>query len=214
MPGAPNRPPETVPDAPPPPPPGLDGAARKALRRLVPSRVALKLDLWKGTVAADLFAPFDRADKAYQAGDYVNAESGLDQLAVRFAEPRWPTLPGAFRELRVSIPQPQPPSWDPEFSLPAPERDAKKMRRYADTQVALLGASLDWATGKGIDVTDLAPALSGAKETLAREGATEPFWALVDQAWTGLAPRVPAPVPVAPRVAPVATAEAADVDMA
>ncbi|MGA8536079.1 MAG: hypothetical protein WB789_01645, partial [Thermoplasmata archaeon] len=87
---------------------------RRALRRLAPSRVALRLDQWKGAPSPDLLTPFEKAEAAYTAGDYTAALQALDQLSIRFAEPRWPTLPEPFRRLRVPIPAPMPPHWDPE----------------------------------------------------------------------------------------------------
>ncbi len=56
MPGAPNRPPENAPAAP--VTPALsEPPEKKALRRLVPSRLTLLLDIWKGAPSTDLTVP-------------------------------------------------------------------------------------------------------------------------------------------------------------
>lgn len=193
MPGAPNRPPETTPPKPTEPPAGLDGAARKALRRLVPSRAALLLDLWKQAVPSELHAPYARAEAAYAAREYPAAENHLDQLAVRFAEPRWPTLPEPFRGLRVSIPRPEPPHWDPDHALPVTEKESKRLRQHADLQVALATATLGWMGAHAIAIDDLSAALDRATERLARDGPTDDFWLEIDRLWSDAHPRLPAP---------------------
>ncbi|MCL5983285.1 MAG: hypothetical protein M1606_01300, partial [Candidatus Thermoplasmatota archaeon] len=103
MPGAPNRPPEM---AAPSPPPTVDAPERRVLRRLAPSRIALSLDVWRGAPSRELTEPLEKAEAAYGAREWREAESQLDRLAIRFHEPRWPTLPPPFRELRVPIPPP------------------------------------------------------------------------------------------------------------
>src|SRR5579859_2543952 len=130
MPGAPNRPPEI--DKPPAAEPPKDEVARRLLRRLGPMRVALQLDLWKGAPSPELVAPLEHAESNFASGDLVTASGHLDQLAVRFAEPRWPTLPAPFRGLRVHIPAPQPPQWDPEHALPATEKEGRRLQREAE----------------------------------------------------------------------------------
>jgi hypothetical protein len=201
MPGAPNRPPETTPAAG--VAPSTDDRGRKALRRLAPARVALRLDQWKGAPHTDLFAPFERAERAYDSGDFVGADSALDQLAVRFAEPRWPTLPVPFRELRATIVQPQPPNWDPESKLEPAERDARRARRAAETQLKLARASVEWARAHAVEVNDLEPNLAAAEAALAANGADPAFWEPIDATWTALRARVPAPTaPAARRAAP------------
>src|SRR5208282_5581548 len=120
MPGAPNRPPEKAPEAPT-APPFHETPGQKALRRLVPTRVALLLDTWKGAPSPELVGPFQKAEAAFAQVD--------------FAEPRWTTLPEPFRLLRVAIFAPMPPSWDPDHALPASEKDAKKARKTADEQL-------------------------------------------------------------------------------
>ncbi|MCI4349988.1 MAG: hypothetical protein L3K15_00505 [Thermoplasmata archaeon] len=205
MPGAPNRPPS--PDAPVATTPVVPvAAARVALRRLAPMRVALRLDLWKNAPSRDLLTPFERAETAYAAGDFVNTESALDQLAVRFAEPRWPSLPLPFRLLRVAIPAPMPPHWDPDFALPQPEKEAKKARKSAELGVALAEGTLAWASTHAVAAEDLRPLVDAAKTAL--DGAAlEPVLEPLDQFWEAIRERIPAPgaPPVAaPRpVAPV-----------
>jgi len=203
MPGAPNRPPPTDPASAPAAPVAAE-AGRAVLRRLAPARVALNLDQWKGSPSADLLAPFDRAEAAFSQGDFPNAVSALDQLAVRFAEPRWPTLPEPFRGLRVSIPAPQPPQWDPDHALSPAEKDAKKLRRDADLQVALAAASLGWMASHGLPTTDLESEVARARELLGSEGLSNGFWEALDRAWTGVRARVPLPVPKGRPAAPSA----------
>ncbi len=213
MPGAPNRPPE--PGAPPPAvapaaAPAVDPAHR-VVRRLAPARVALRLDLWKGQVPLELFTPFDRAEQAFQAADYAGADSQLDLLAVRLAEPRWPSLPVPFRDLRVAIVQPTPPNWDPESALPPAERQVLKGRRHAESQLALATGSLAWAGGHGIDTADLTVVLETARAALVAAGPGEAFWTPLDEVWAALRGRVPAPTPApsrrpAPVDAPVESA--------
>lgn len=208
MPGAPNRPPETTPPKPVEPPAGLDGAARKALRRLVPSRVALLLDTWKQSVPADVHAPYARAEAAYAAREYSAADNHLDQLAVRLAEPRWPTLPEPFRGLRVAIPRPEPPHWDPDHALPAPEKEGKRLRQHADQQVALATATLGWMGAHAIAVDDLSAALGRATEILARDGPSDGFWLEIDRLWSDAHSRLPEPKVAGGR--PAAPSAAAD----
>lgn len=203
MPGAPNRPPEPAAE---PPPPAIvpESPQEKALRRLVPSRVALLLDPWKGTPSPDLTGPLERAERAYDAADYAACATALDLLSVRFAEPRWPTLPEPFRRLRVPIPAPMPPHWDPEHALAPSEKEARRARRAADDQLALATASLTWAGAHGVPADDLSPKLAEAKMLLETEGPTRAFLDRVDSVWTGLRARLPAPKGAAPRVAPAA----------
>jgi hypothetical protein len=191
MPGAPNRPPEA--EAPPPPPPSAGTPAERVLRRLAPARIALHLDLWKGAPSRELVAPLEAAETSYAAGDIPHAEGSLDQLAVRFAEPRWPTLPVPFKGLRQEIPPPMPPHWDPEHALAAPEREARKAHRFAELQLSLAEASLAWATSHGVSVQDLAPHLESAKHRFPTEGASASYWVDIDLIWVALRERVPMP---------------------
>ncbi|HZY91171.1 MAG TPA: hypothetical protein VFG07_00135 [Thermoplasmata archaeon] len=191
MPGAPNRPPATAPPEAAAPP--GEAAGRAVLRRLAPSRVALNLDLWKGAPSGDLLVPFERAETAFQAGDWNGAQSALDQLAVRFAEPRWPTLPLPFRELRVSIPAPQPPQWDPEHALPAADKETRRLRREAEKQLALAKGSLAWMTAHGASAEDLAEPLAAAEGAYAAEGPSAVVWETLDRLWVQVRARVPAP---------------------
>jgi hypothetical protein len=205
MPGAPNRPPS--PDDPPAPTAVLQvDPGRRTLRRLAPMRVTLRLDLWKNAPSRELVTPLERAEAAYVAGDFVNAESALDQLAVRFAEPRWPSLPLPFRDLRVAIPAPQPPQWDPDFTLSPPERDAKKARKSAELQVALADGTLAWAAAHAVPAEDLRPYLESARVALAAGTALEPVHEPLDRFWEAIRERVPMPggppSAVAPPVAP------------
>jgi hypothetical protein len=208
MPGAPNRPPDSAPAAPP-SPPVPEPPAPRVLRRLAPSRIALSLDLWKGAPNADLMTPFDKAEAAFDAGDYPNATSALDMLSVRFAEPRWPTLPEPFKFLRVPIPAPMPPHWDPEHALPAPEKEARRARRGAEEQLALAEGSVAWMSGHAIDVADLTPRLAEAKTVLGTEGVVPAFYERIDAVWEAVRARVPRPKTPAGRPVPAAPAPAA-----
>jgi hypothetical protein len=163
------------------------------LRRLAPSRVALRLDGWKGAPHPDLLTPFDKAEAAYEAGDFANAQSAVELLAVRFAEPRWPSLPEPFKLLRVAIPAPMPPAWNPEHALSPPEREALRARRDADGQLALAAGSVAWAEAHGISVDDLRPPLEEARLLLATEGLTPAFYERIDPLWEQIRVRVPRP---------------------
>ncbi len=186
-----------------------DTPQQKALRRLAPARVALLLDLWKGSPPADIVTPFDKAEAAYLAGDFPGAVNALDQLAIRFAEPRWPTMPVPFRDLRVTIPAPMPPQWDPEFSLPPEERELRRRRRFADSQLALAEGVLAWALTKAVDLGDVVSHVAQAKELLATTGADEAFFGHLDLVWTVVRERVPRPKSAPPR-SPVARPSAAE----
>jgi hypothetical protein len=191
MPGAPNRPPE--PELALPPPPSAGTPAERVLRRITPSRIALQLDLWKGNPSPDLLKPYESAEAAFASGDLPHAEGALDQLAVRFAEPRWPTLPIPFKGLRQEIPAPMPPSWDPENALSAPEREAHKILRTAELQLKLVEACVAWAASHGVPSDDLIAPVEEAKARYASESASVQFWASIDQVWTALRERVPRP---------------------
>lgn len=202
MPGAPNRPPSNAP-VPAAAPPGAE-AARPVLRRLAPSRVALRQEVWKGAPPPELLAPFEKAEAAYAAGDFGGASGHLDQLATRFAEPRWPTLPAPFRELRVSIPAPQPPSWNPDHALAPEEKEARQRRRAADQQLAWATASVEWMGRQGLETADLAERLVAARQALEAAGATDALWNEVDTIWVAVHERVPAPRPAAAARPPAA----------
>lgn len=205
MPGAPNRPPEIA-EAPPPPvaptPP-----ERLALRRLVPSHVALLLDLWKGGPAPELTGPFEKAEASYRAADYAGALAALDLLSIRFTEPRWPSLPAPWRELRVPIPAPAPPHWNPEHAMAAAERDAVRARRTAEQQLALAEGAVAWARAHAVPADDLAAGLADAQRALGPTGVPAEFYVAIDGLWTALAPRLPRPKRAGP--APVPPAEPA-----
>ncbi len=190
MPGAPNRPPE---GAPAPPPPPVDELERKVLRRLAPARVALRLDLWKGAPGKDLLDPFTRAESLYGAGDHRGADAALDQFSVRLAEPRWPTIPEPFRQLRVAIPAPMPPHYDPENALAAEVREANRARREAVRQLALAKASVAWARAHAVTVDDLDAPVAAAEAALTASGPAAPFWTPVDAVWAAIRERVPPP---------------------
>ena len=198
MPGAPNRPLDVVE----PPPPVAIAPERRVFRRLAASRVALNLEMWKGAPSPELIEPLARAETAYAAGDLVNAEQAIDLLAVRFAEPRWPTMPVPFRDLRVAIPAPMPPQWDPEFALEAPEKDRRKVRRSADLQLALVKATAAYAAKRGLPSDDLASHAAQAEAELAAAGASEAFWTHIDTIWTAARERFPAPTRTPVRPAP------------
>lgn len=207
MPGAPNRPPETTPE-PPKAPPAVEPPEKKALRRLVPTRVTLLLDIWKGAPSPDLTGPFQKAESAFAQGDFPSALTALDLLSVRFAEPRWPTVPEPFRFLRVPIKAPVPPHWDPDHALPAAEKDAKEFRRTAEEQLQLARGSIAWALQHGIETSDLAPLVEAAATRLTGSTDLGPFYEQIDAVWTGLHGRLPAPKSGAARAAPAAAAEA------
>jgi hypothetical protein len=153
----------------------------------------LHLDLWKGAPSKELVQPLESAEASFTAGDIPHAEGSLDQLAVRFAEPRWPTLPAPFKGLRQEIPPPMPPSWDPDNALSAPEREGKKMHRFAELQLKLAEASVAWAGAHGIAITDLATPLQDAQTRFPVEGASAMFWADIDRIWVAVRERVPMP---------------------
>jgi hypothetical protein len=207
MPGPPNRPPEKTPE-PAVPATIPESPQEKALRRLAPCRVALLLDPWKGAPGPDLIGPFEKAEKAYASGDYAGCTTSLDLLSTRFAEPRWPTLPEPFRRLRVPIPAPMPPHWDPEHGLPATEREARRARRAADDQLALAEGCLAWAAGHGVATADLAPRIEEAKTLLSTEGVSLAFYERMDTVWNAVRERVPLPKSSAPRPSPPASAPA------
>lgn len=191
MPGAPNRPPEV---AAPPPPPRADDPAARVVRRLAPSRVSLRLDLWRPSAPKELVEALAAAEAKFVAGDLRGAESALDQFAVRLAEPRWPTLPEPFKELRVRIPAPQPPHYDPEFTLTPADREARRLAREAATQLALAKACLAWAGAHAVALPgDFATELAAAESELASGGPTERFWAPLDRLWTQVRGAVPMP---------------------
>jgi len=190
------------------PPVVPESPQQKSLRRLAPSRVALLLDQWKGAPNPDLMTPFEKAETAYQAGDYPGALSALDQLAVRFAEPRWPTLPDPFRLLRVSIPAPMPPHWDPQHGLSPVEKEANRARRNADEQLSLAGACVAWAAAHQVTTNDLTRPVEEAKTLLATEGVSAGFYERIDTVWTAVRDRVPLPKSVAARAPAPKGAEA------
>jgi len=198
MPGAPNRPPEIEPAATTAVP--TDETARRLIRRLGPARIALHLDVWKGAPSPELLQPLQHAEKNFAAGDLVTASGNLDQLAIRFAEPRWPLLPAPFKELRQKIPAPQPPQWNPDFKLTPEEREKVLERRAAELQLALAKAAIDWGAAHQIDLADLGPHLEGATAALGVEGR-EAFWGEIDRIWQTVRERVPMPTPARTRPA-------------
>jgi hypothetical protein len=207
MPGAPNRPPETAPE-PPPATPVADPPDKKVLRRLAPSRVALLLDQWKGAPNADLTTPFEKAEAAYAAADYANAMSAVELLSVRFAEPRWPSLPDPWRLLRVPIPAPMPPSWNPDNALPPAEKEAKRAHRFGEEQMALAAGCIAWAGAHQLEVADLTPRLEEARSIFATEGPSSGFYERIDAVWEAIRARAPLPKSSAPRPPAAAAATA------
>ena len=191
MPGAPNRPPETA--GPPAPPVAPDPPELRVLRRLVPSRVALLLEMWKGAPPPELLGPFEKAEAAFRSADYAAAGTALDQLSIRFAEPRWPTLAEPFRRLRVPIPAPVPPQWDPDHGLPAEEKEARKQRRAAEEQLLLADACVAWATSRGVAVGDLGSSVASARGSLEGPGVPPAFYPAIDRIWRELHEKLPAP---------------------
>lgn len=199
MPGAPNRPPEVAP-----PPPNVgDAAERRAFRRLVPSHLALLAESWKGGVPPEVAEPFFKAEAAWTAGDIVAATSALDHLAIRFAEPRWPTLPEPWRRLRVAIPAPVPPHWDPDHGLAGPEKEARKARREAGEQLLLADGAVAWAGGHGIAAAPLSEEAARARSALGKEAVGAEFYPAIDRLWETLRVALPRPK-VAGRPAPPA----------
>ncbi len=201
MPGAPNRPPEKAPEAPA-PPPVPETAQQKALRRLAPARVALLLDLWKANVSPELAGPYEKAEAAYAAGNYADASSALDLLSIRFTEPRWPSLPEPFKRLKVAIPAPMPPHWDPEHGLTPAEREVRRAHRVAEDQLRLAEGTVAWASSHGIPVTDLLAQVGEAKDLFEREGGSVAFIEKVDAVWNAVRERTPSPRPVGRAASP------------
>ncbi len=202
MPGAPNKPP-TIEGAP--PTPATEGGEKRqhALRRLAPDRLVLRLPIWRGPPSPDLVKPLERVAQALGSGEFPEAERALDQFSVRLAEPRWPTIPEPWVRLRVSIPAPQPPHWDPDFKLTSAERETKRTQEWADTQIRLLRATLDLAPSLKVDLADVAPRVDEAEAVLGREGPGPAFWSPVDHVWEAVEARVSLPVAAA-RPAPAA----------
>ncbi|MCI4368156.1 MAG: hypothetical protein L3K09_01140 [Thermoplasmata archaeon] len=206
MPGAPNRPPEgAVPPAPAAPSP--DERARKVVRRLAVCRVALWLDTWKGAPPAELLAPLEKAEASFASGDLGTAETSLDLLSVRFAEPRWTSMPLPFRNLRVNIPAPQPPAWDPENALPADQREALRAHRATETLLSILSASVAWADAHGISCADVLAPLELARSAFAAGTNDASVFGPMDAAADALRVRVRMPARGAPaHAAPVTPA--------
>jgi hypothetical protein len=208
MPGAPNRPPEVAAPAAPAVSPVPEAPELKLLRRLVPLHVALLQESWKGGVPPEVATPFEKADAAFRAADLGAAASALDQLSIRIAEPRWPSLAEPFRRLRVPIPAPVPPHWDPDHGVPAPEKEARQARRRAEEQLLLVEACLAWATAHGIHTEGLTAAAASAKAALVDPGVPPAFYSAVDTLWRELNARLPA-IPHAGRSAAPPPAEGA-----
>ncbi|MHB8351315.1 MAG: hypothetical protein ACYDFT_01270 [Thermoplasmata archaeon] len=204
MPGAPNKPPESA--APPTPPHPKEEVADRVLRRLAPSREALRLPSWRGTPSAELTGPLAEAERLFTAGDLAGAEGALDRLSVRFAEPRWPSLPEPFRGLRVSIPAPQPPQWDPDHALPPEAKEERRWQKYASQQLLLARGSLELEASLGTDVADLKPLLEAATAAHGAGELGDPFWSPLDRIWTSLRERVPPPGAPAPPPVPASGA--------
>lgn len=203
MPGAPNKPPEPeAAPAPSSPPPG--DKMQHAVRRLAPDRLVLRLPIWRGAPSGDLVKPLERVATSIAAGEFPDAEKALDQFSVRLAEPRWPTIPEPWVRLRVAIPAPQPPHWDPDFKLAASDREAKKAREWAQTQLLLAKGALEIAPSLNVDLADVQSTVSEAQAVFDRDGATAEFWTPIDRLWEAVLARVPLPPPAAARAAPAA----------
>ncbi len=192
MPGAPNRPPEKLPELPVAPPVPVT-PEQKALRRLAPSRVALLLDVWKGNLSPELTGPYEKAEEAFARREFGETSSALDLLSIRFTEPRWPSLPEPFRRLRVPIPAPMPPHWDPEHALTAADREMRRAHRAAEDQLALAGGTVVWARAHGVAADDLAAWTEEARATFGSEGASPGFFERIDRVWTAVRERTPLP---------------------
>ncbi|MGI0067402.1 MAG: hypothetical protein ACREB9_03135 [Thermoplasmata archaeon] len=197
MPGAPNRPPETKPEAAPATPVAPEAPELRLMRRLAPSRVALSLDVWHGAPSAELVTPLEKAELAFAASDWREADSQLDALSIRFHEPRWPTLPDPFRELRVAIPAPTPPQWNPDHGLPTEEKEARRVHRTAEMQLKLARATVEWARTKGIDLADVVPPVEPAGAAFEAGGAVATLYEALDPLWRAVHGRVPMPKPPA-----------------
>lgn len=190
MPGAPNKPPDRdAAPAPESPPPG--DKRQHALRRLAPDRLVLRLPIWRGAPNADLVKPLERVATTLASGEFPDAEKALDQFSVRLAEPRWPAIPEPWVRLRVLIPAPQPPHWDPDFQLAPADREAKRNREWARTQLLLAKGALELAPSLNVDLTDVEPTVATAQAVFDREGPTAEFWAPLDRLWDAVERRVP-----------------------
>ncbi len=207
MPGAPNRPPEPTAAPAPPAAPAPEPPERKILRRLVPSHVALLQESWKGSTPPELLGPFEKAEAAFRAGDFAGASGALDLLAIRFAEPRWPSLAEPYRRLRVAIPAPVPPHWDPDHALPADERDRRRSRRALEDQVELAAGCVAWAQAHGIDPDGLPAEVERSRAALAAGVPLPDAAAGIDAVWERLGPKLPRPKAAASRAPPPAPAE-------
>lgn len=203
MPGAPNKPPEI--DAPlsPQATPGSD-KRQHAVRRLAPDRLILRLPIWRGAPHTDLVKPLERVATMLEAGEFPDAEKALDQFSVRLAEPRWPTIPEPWARLRVSIPAPQPPHWDPDHKLSPADRETKKNQEWARTQLLLAKGALELAPSLPLDLTDVQSAVSEAQAIFDREGPSAEFWMPIDRFWEAVQSRVALPAPASTRAAPPA----------
>ncbi|MCI4340503.1 MAG: hypothetical protein L3J73_04480, partial [Thermoplasmata archaeon] len=118
-----------------------------------------------------------------------------------------------FKRLRVEIPQPQPPQWDPDHALPAADKETKRLAREADMHRDLALASIAWGSTHQVDLSDLTPCVERAQATLASAGPGDAFWADIDSFWQAVRTRVPMPkaagrsaVPAAPAAPPAETA--------
>jgi len=200
MPGAPNKPPPIEAPA----PPAASDRLPHALRRLAPARLVLRLPIWRGAPNVDLVKPLERAATTLAAADYLEAEKALDQFSVRLAEPRWPTIPEPWARLRVAIPAPEPPHWNPDFKLTPADREAKKARQWAETQLLLARAAVEIAPSLSVDLTDVQPGVGDAQAVYDREGATPGFWEPIDRFWSAVRDRVALPSPATARAAPPA----------
>ncbi|MCI4362847.1 MAG: hypothetical protein L3K13_00865 [Thermoplasmata archaeon] len=205
MPGAPNKPPDTAAA----PVPVAADSTTVLLRRLVPSRIALRLDGWRRPLSAELLTPYANAEAALARGELEIASGYVDQLAIRFAEPRWPTLPEPFQVLRVKVIRPQPPHWDPDHGVTPEEKEARRIRREGEAQVKLARAALEAETRKGTKTDDLAPELAAAEAALAG-GAAGTLWPPLDRLWAALRERVPLPTAEARAAPPSPVTEAGD----
>jgi hypothetical protein len=203
MPGAPNKPPEVNAPAAVAPPSAGDKLPH-ALRRLAPDRMVLHLPIWRGAPNGDLVKPLERAAATLAAGEYPDAEKALDQFSVRLAEPRWPTIPEPWIRLRVTIPAPQPPHWDPDFNLSPADRDTKRTREWAQTQLLLAQGALVLAPSLHVDLSDVQACVEEAKTAFERDGPSAGFWTPLDRFWEAVHSRVPLPTPAGARSAPAA----------
>ena len=172
MPGAPNRPPKieaTEPTGPTPPRAAWSGAWRPMPRRA---------RIWtsgRGPRPPSSSCCSSAPRRTSPPATSSTASSSLDQLAVRFAEPRWPTMPMPFQRLRVEIPPRCRRTGTPISPSPPPEKERRRrLRRSAARAREGHGRSPPSAAVPPSDLA--AEALDRAEASSPRAGPNETFW--------------------------------------